>query len=106
MRRAGHAGEAEIAPEKLLIADPRQRFMPAGQGTVFFRLDELMQAVLPGAIAHNPAGKFVDDLYCAIFDQVMYVALHQVQRCQGLTDKRLTSPATGPQPSIAFSKHR
>ena len=106
MRRTGHAGEAEVATEQALIADPRQRGMDAGQGTAFFGLDELMQAMLPGAIAHQPTGKFVDDLYFAIVDQVMRIALHQVQRSQGLTDKRLPSPLAGPEPAIPLGEHR
>src|SRR5262249_30337548 len=67
---------------------------------------KLMQAMLPGAVAHNPTGKFVDDLYFALFNQVMRVALHQVQGCQSLTDKRLTAPATGPELSISLGEYR
>src|SRR5262245_21250077 len=100
MRRTGHAGEAEVTAEQALIADPRQRCMDAGQSTALFGLNELMQAMLPGAITHNPAGKFVDDLHGAIFDQVMRIAMHQMQRCQGLTDKRLPSPTAAPEPVI------
>src|SRR5262245_14274300 len=101
----GHAGEAEVASEKSLVADPRQRCMYAGQRTAFFGLHKLMQTMLPGAIAHNSTGKFVDDLYFALFHQIMLIALHQVQRRQGLTDKRLTSPATGPDLSIPLAEH-
>src|SRR5262249_886568 len=105
MRRTGHAGEAEVASEKSLVANPRQRCMYASQRTAFFGLHKLMQAMLPGTIAHNPTGKFVDDLYFALFDQIMPIAVHQVQRCQGLTDNRLTSPAPGPELSIPLAEH-
>src|SRR5215475_867814 len=106
MRCTGHPCEAEVASEKSLVAEPRQRFMYAGQGTAFFCLHELMQSMLPRAVAHNPASEFVNDLYFALFHQVVRIAMHEVQGRQGLTNKRLTLPAAGPEPSIALGEYR
>src|SRR5215813_6759324 len=106
MRCTGHPCEAEVASEKSLVTDPRQWFMYAGQSTAFFGLHELVQAMLPRAVAHNPAGEFVNDLYFALLHQVMRIAMHEVQCRQSLSNKRLTSAAAGPEPSISLGEPR
>jgi hypothetical protein len=94
--RAGHPGEAQIPPEKPLVAEARQGFMEVREGTALFGFDELVQAMFPRPIGHDAAGELVDDLDFAILDQVMRVAPHQVQGGQCLGHKRLTSSVTEP----------
>lgn len=73
--RAGHAAQQQIAAKETLIGNLRQGFALAGDFAIFFSLYHLMQAAFPGAIRHDPAGKFIDDLHGIVGYDVMLVAL-------------------------------
>ena len=59
-------------------------------------LDQLVQAVLPRAVGHDAAGVLVDDLHLAVGDDVVLVALKDMQSAEGLPDELLARPADGP----------
>ena len=72
---AGGPRQPHIAPEKSLIADPRQGLALAGDLTPLLGFDHLVQALLPGAVLHDPARVLVDDLHRAILHQIMTITM-------------------------------
>ena len=97
-RRAAHAGQAQVAAEEALVGDARDGVAPLGKLEPLLDLDHLMQAALPRAIGHDPAGVFVDDLHLVVGNDVMPIALEEVQRRQPLFDEFLARPGNAPQP--------
>ncbi len=81
---AGHAAEPEIAGEECLIGDLGDR--PAGSRPLdpFLRLDQLVQALLPLPIGHDPARELIDDGDPVLRQDVVLVALVEMQRVERL----------------------
>ena len=79
-----HAGEPDVPPEESLVAHPRPRRLPARERTTFLGLEELVQAVLPGAVGHDAPRVFVDDLHFPVGHEVVPVAVEEM-----LGDERL-----------------
>jgi hypothetical protein len=55
-----------------------------------------MQAALPGAIGHHPAGGFIDDLHLVVTDDVMLVAMKEQESAQSPGDQLFTASCGGP----------
>ena len=60
---AGHAAHDRILPEKSLKAEAGEVFLVGSDRDVFLHFDRLVQAMPPGAVGHDAAGEFVDDLH-------------------------------------------
>ena len=66
-------------------------------GHAFLGLDELVQALLPGAVRHQPTGELVDDDHTPVgLDQVVRVAVIQVPRVQRLAHQVLAAEPAAP----------
>src|SRR6185436_16726750 len=76
---ARHSREHEIAPEETLIADAADRLHLAGDLAVFLDLDELVEALLPGPTVEHASRELVDDLHLAFVDEIMLIALEEMQ---------------------------
>jgi hypothetical protein len=85
-----------VTPEEALIADARQRVAPPADLAALLQLDQLVQALLPGAVGHQPPGVFVDDHHLAVAQQVMLVALHYVECGQRLPYQLLPAARAAP----------
>ena len=96
-RRSGHAAKVQVAAKEPLIGDPRQRLAPFGDGAAFLGLDELVHAALPRAVGHDAPGVLVDDLHLAVGDDVLHVAVEQVERGKRLLNEFLARAPNGPQ---------
>src|SRR6185503_2288476 len=94
---ARHSREHEIAPEETLIADAADRLHLAGDLAVFLDLDELVEALLPGPTVEHASRELVDDLHLAFVDEIMLIALEEMQRAQRLDDELVPITRVAPQ---------
>ena len=99
-RRPRHAAEAEVAVEKALVGDAGEGGAGAGGRQALLGLDELVQALLPGAVRHDTPGVFVDDLHAAVAHDVVPVALEHVQSGERL-DHHLLAGEAGAEQAFA-----
>ena len=72
-RRAGHPGELLVPEEEVLDGDPGGGDRLQGDLLPLLGLDRLVEAVLPLAAGHHPAGELVDDHDLAVVDDVVAV---------------------------------
>jgi hypothetical protein len=63
------------------------------EGQSFLDFDHLLQAALPRAIGHHPAGVLIDDLQLAVDNQVVPVELEQVHTPTGPARRVPRAPA-------------
>jgi len=86
-----------VAAKELLIGDPGQGLVAPCDRATLLGLDELVHAVLPRPVGHDPPGVLIDDLHLAGRNDVLHVAPEQMQRGQRLADHFLTRPTHDPQ---------
>src|SRR5258708_2084978 len=74
-RRPGHAGEVDITPKQALVSQARESLASQCRLAIFLHFDKLMQSPLPGTIGHYAPGGLIDDLYLAVADNIVLIAL-------------------------------
>src|SRR5262249_22049534 len=96
-RRSRHPGQPEVAAEETLIADASQGLVARAELTAFLDLDELMQALLPRAVRHEPPRVLVHDLHLAALEERARVGVEEVTGHEGLARELLAPEPAHPQ---------
>src|SRR5262245_7955496 len=86
-----------IAREKPLVGDLRERLAPFRDGAILLGLDQLVNSAFPRAVGNDAPGIFVDDLHLAVGDNVLHVALVEVEDGQRMLYEFLARATNGPQ---------
>src|SRR5262249_26458990 len=85
-----------IATKKLLVRDARERAVALRDCAPFFGFDELVHAMLPRAIVHDPPSVLIDYFHLAVRHDVLHVALKEMQCLKALPNQFLACPANDP----------
>ena len=94
----------QVAPEKALVADARERLLARRYLAALLGLDQLVQALSPGSVFHYPAGMLIDHLDLAVANKVVVIALEQVQCGQRLRHQFLAPHRARPDAAEPLAK--
>ena len=100
---AGHAGEARVEQEEVLVGDRSKRLGFGLNRQALLGLDRLVLAIAPAAPRHHPAGELVDDHRIAAAHDVVHILDEQLLGLEGVVD--VVGPGIGRIEQVVHPQH-